>query len=71
MLSADKSTATIGMGQVSAPNHVLKFVIDNDYQMQTWAQVYEILDGSGVNVVGGRTPGPGVGGFTIGGGFSW
>jgi hypothetical protein len=41
------------------------------YVLQTWAQVYEILDGSGVNVVGGRTPGPGVGGFTLGGGFSW
>ena len=37
----------------------------------TWADVYKQLDGSGVNVVGGRTPGPGVGGFTLGGGFSW
>jgi hypothetical protein len=29
------------------------------------------LNGSGVNVVGGRVPGPGTGGFTLGGGYSW
>jgi len=33
--------------------------------------VYEKLDGTGYNVVGGRVPGPGVGGFTLGGGYSW
>lgn len=38
---------------------------------QTWSEVYKTLDGSGVNVVGGRTVGPGVGGFTLGGGYSW
>ncbi|KAK3387358.1 hypothetical protein B0H63DRAFT_156360 [Podospora didyma] len=38
---------------------------------QGWAGVYKILQGSGVNVVGGRVAGPGVGGFTLGGGFSW
>lgn len=38
---------------------------------QTWAGVYEAIDGNGVNVVGGRTVGPGIGGFTLGGGFSW
>ncbi|OJD37898.1 fad-binding domain-containing protein [Diplodia corticola] len=37
----------------------------------TWADVYEKLDGTGYNVVGGRVVGPGVGGFTLGGGFSW
>nr|QTE75996.1 ZopR4 [Diffractella curvata] len=37
----------------------------------TWAEVYQILDGTGYNVVGGRTFGPGVGGFTLGGGYSW
>ncbi|KAJ0114975.1 hypothetical protein J7T55_001382 [Diaporthe amygdali] len=37
----------------------------------TWADVYEKLDGTGVNVVGGRVKGPGVGGFTLGGGYSW
>ena len=37
----------------------------------TWAGVYGQLEGTGVNVVGGRTPGPGVGGFTLGGGYSW
>ncbi|KAJ4388552.1 hypothetical protein N0V93_006010 [Gnomoniopsis smithogilvyi] len=36
-----------------------------------YTDVYEKLDGSGVNVVGGRTAGPGVGGFTLGGGYSW
>ncbi|KAL1857352.1 hypothetical protein Plec18170_003476 [Paecilomyces lecythidis] len=36
-----------------------------------WSDLYKQLDGSGVNVVGGRTLGPGVGGFTLGGGFSW
>ncbi|GME28882.1 FAD-binding domain-containing protein [Neofusicoccum parvum] len=37
----------------------------------TWADVYEKLQDTGYNVVGGRTVGPGVGGFTLGGGFSW
>lgn len=70
-LSEDKSTVTIGFGQVrlQSPNHqdTRSLLTAN----QTWAEVYQILDGSGVNVVGGRTPGPGVGGFTLGGGFSW
>ncbi|KAH6839507.1 hypothetical protein B0I37DRAFT_408919 [Chaetomium sp. MPI-CAGE-AT-0009] len=38
---------------------------------QGWIDVYDALEGSGVNVVGGRVPGPGVGGFTLGGGYSW
>ncbi|ORY86976.1 hypothetical protein BCR37DRAFT_343476 [Protomyces lactucae-debilis] len=36
-----------------------------------WTEVFNALEGSGVNVVGGRVAGPGVGGFTLGGGFSW
>lgn len=36
-----------------------------------WSNVYKKLEGSGRNVVGGRVPGPGVGGFTTGGGYSW
>ncbi|KAK4208241.1 hypothetical protein QBC37DRAFT_80310 [Rhypophila decipiens] len=37
----------------------------------TWFDVYKALESAGVNVVGGRVPGPGVGGFTLGGGYSW
>ena len=37
----------------------------------TWAQVYEMIQNSGYNVVGGRVPGPGVGGYSLGGGYSW
>ena len=33
-----------------------------------WDQVYEILESTGVNVVGGRLPGVGVAGLTLGGG---
>lgn len=33
--------------------------------------MYKKLDGTGVGVVGGRVPGPGVGGLTLGGGYSW
>jgi len=36
-----------------------------------WTEVYAALDGSDVNVVGGRVVGPGVGGFSLGGGYSW
>ncbi|CAK1359615.1 hypothetical protein CB0940_05789 [Cercospora beticola] len=36
-----------------------------------WLDVYKKLEGTGRNVVGGRVPGPGVGGFTLGGGYSW
>ncbi|VDC04165.1 unnamed protein product [Peniophora sp. CBMAI 1063] len=36
-----------------------------------WDDVYSALDGSGVNVIGGRVPGVGVSGFTLGGGYSW
>ena len=38
---------------------------------QGWTDVYDALEDSGVNVVGGRVPGPGMGGFTLGGGYSW
>ncbi|KAL5514286.1 hypothetical protein ACEPAG_2374 [Sanghuangporus baumii] len=37
----------------------------------TWDQVYEQLEPLGVMVVGGRINGVGVGGFSLGGGFSW
>jgi FAD/FMN-containing dehydrogenase len=33
-----------------------------------WDDVYEALDGTGLNVVGGRVSGVGVAGFTLGGG---
>ncbi|KAK3339810.1 hypothetical protein B0T25DRAFT_512032 [Lasiosphaeria hispida] len=36
-----------------------------------WSDVFEKLEGTGVNVVGGRVEGPAVGGFTLGGGYSW
>lgn len=36
-----------------------------------WSDVYKALDGTGLNVVGGRVEGPGTGGFTLGGGYSW
>ena len=34
----------------------------------TWDQVYEVLEPTGVNVVGGRVYGIGVAGLTLGGG---
>jgi FAD/FMN-containing dehydrogenase len=34
----------------------------------TWDQVYATLAPTGVNAVGGRVPGVGVAGFTLGGG---
>ncbi|POS76643.1 hypothetical protein DHEL01_v204955 [Diaporthe helianthi] len=37
----------------------------------TWAEAYQGLSKEGVNVVGGRVSGPGVGGLTLGGGYSW
>ncbi|KAJ1306265.1 hypothetical protein OPQ81_010969 [Rhizoctonia solani] len=36
-----------------------------------WDSVYAALEPLGVNVVGGRVTGVGVGGFTLGGGYSW
>ena len=36
----------------------------------TWGQVYEALEPTGVNVVGGRSFGVGVAGLTLGGGES-
>ncbi|KAG1731564.1 hypothetical protein EDB19DRAFT_1737404 [Suillus lakei] len=36
-----------------------------------WDTVYAALEPHGVNVVGGRAPGVGVAGFTLGGGYSW
>ena len=35
----------------------------------TWDEVYAALEPHGVNVVGGRVPGVGVAGFTLGGGM--
>jgi FAD/FMN-containing dehydrogenase len=37
----------------------------------TWDQVYEVLEPTGVNVVGGRVFGVGVAGLTLGGGLSY
>ncbi|VDB99546.1 unnamed protein product [Peniophora sp. CBMAI 1063] len=37
----------------------------------TWDEVYDALDGTGMNVVGGRVTGVGVAGLTLGGGYSW
>ncbi|KAF8492574.1 FAD-binding domain-containing protein [Russula emetica] len=37
----------------------------------TWDQVYVALEPTGVNVVGGRIPGVGVAGLTLGGGYSY
>jgi hypothetical protein len=37
----------------------------------TWTEVYSYLVPKGLNVVGGRVDGVGVGGFTLGGGYSW
>lgn len=71
LLANDKKTVEIGMGQV------WKFCYTNDQMsnvrrfMQNWSSVYQLLQGSGINVVGGRVAGPGVGGFTLGGGYSW
>ncbi|KAH9048464.1 FAD-binding domain-containing protein [Lactarius hengduanensis] len=36
-----------------------------------WDQVYTALDSTGVNVIGGRIPGIGVAGLTLGGGYSY
>ncbi|VDB84958.1 unnamed protein product [Peniophora sp. CBMAI 1063] len=36
-----------------------------------WDDVYGALNGTGVNVVGGRVPGVGVAGFVLGGGYSY
>ncbi|PBK85369.1 FAD-binding domain-containing protein [Armillaria gallica] len=36
-----------------------------------WDDVYEVLNPRGANVLGGRAPGIGVAGFTLGGGYSW
>jgi len=36
-----------------------------------WDDVYQALDKTGLNVVGGRVSGVGVAGFTLGGGYSW
>ncbi|KAJ7462427.1 FAD-binding domain-containing protein [Mycena latifolia] len=36
-----------------------------------WDDVYAALAPFGVNIVGGRVPGVGVAGFTLGGGYSW
>jgi hypothetical protein len=34
----------------------------------TWDQVYAVLEPTGVNVIGGRVPGIGIAGLTLGGG---
>lgn len=36
-----------------------------------WKDIYDALTPYNLNVVGGRVIGPGVGGFTLGGGYSW
>ncbi|GJE93074.1 FAD dependent oxidoreductase [Phanerochaete sordida] len=36
-----------------------------------WDDVYSALEPFGVNIIGGRVSGVGVGGFSLGGGYSW
>ena len=36
-----------------------------------WGDVYQALNGSGVSINGARSPNPGVGGQTLGGGIGW
>ncbi|KAH8798000.1 FAD dependent oxidoreductase [Flagelloscypha sp. PMI_526] len=38
---------------------------------KTWDEVYAALEPYNVSLVGGRVPGVGVAGFTLGGGYSW
>lgn len=55
-------------------NHI---ILSGDKRMvelgfgNVWLDAYRALEPAGVNVVGGRVPGPGLGGFTLGGGYSW
>ena len=37
----------------------------------TWDTVYEQLSPLGLTITGGRIPGVGVGGLSLGGGYSW
>lgn len=70
-LSADRRTAEIGFGQVCRAGYSHDQCSVGLIFQQGWLDVFKKLDGTGYNVVGGRVPGPGVGGFTLGGGFSW
>lgn len=36
-----------------------------------WGTVYKALNGSGISINGGKSPNPGVGGQTLGGGHGW
>ncbi|GAB7361549.1 hypothetical protein MBLNU230_g1602t1 [Neophaeotheca triangularis] len=36
-----------------------------------WSDAYEKMNGTGLQLNGGRVQGPGTGGFTLGGGYSW
>lgn len=72
LLSADNTSVEIGTGLVSGEHTFRsrspKLITGSE---QAWADVYERLQSSRYNVVGGRVPGPGVGGLTLGGGYSW
>ncbi|KAB5516975.1 hypothetical protein GE09DRAFT_1262901 [Coniochaeta sp. 2T2.1] len=68
VFSRDNSTVEIGTGQVTTSRYVEASHLTS---LQTWSDVYKKLDGTGYNIVGGRVPGPGVGGLILGGGFSW
>jgi hypothetical protein len=70
VFSDDKSTIEVGTGWVRHLPPPIDTLLTVQF-LQTWAELYELLDGTGYNVVGGRTVGPGVGGFTLGGGYSW
>lgn len=73
-LSEDKSTVELGMGLVCASSPGYFYDTTNRFRCsrsQTWADAYQELSNEGVNVVGGRVSGPGVGGLTLGGGYSW
>ncbi|KAM3458231.1 hypothetical protein NHJ6243_007524, partial [Beauveria neobassiana] len=71
---SDKTGHFFGNSQhaLNSSNERSLCVVEVASTEDTWVDVYVALNGTGVNVVGGRVAGPGVGGVTLGGGgYSW
>jgi FAD/FMN-containing dehydrogenase len=67
---ADTKTATIGTGLVGQDFYHWVHRVEWMFPRLIWDEVYAALEPHGVNVVGGRVSGVGVGGFVLGGGES-
>lgn len=72
IVSSDKRSVTLGMGGIcESPSQEFPTSVPILNHLTIGSNVYTILQAQGLTVSGGRIHGVGVGGYLLGGGFSY